>query len=69
MKKYVFYKGLNECGFTVCQEFIDQKTLFFLKALVSHFFLTMWNLLVLGGLHTVVGVTCFKNVSMFQRVS
>lgn len=38
MKKYVFYKGLNECGFTVCQEFIDQGTSFSLKALVSHFF-------------------------------
>lgn len=31
MKKYVFYKGLNECGFSVCQERIDWKTSFILK--------------------------------------
>lgn len=39
MKKYVFYKGLNECDFSVCQEFIDWKTSFFLKVLLSHAFL------------------------------
>ena len=39
MKKYIFYKGLNERGFTVCQEFIDWKTSFFLEVLVRPMFL------------------------------
>lgn len=55
MKKYVFYKGLNECDFSVCQEFIDRKTSFFLKVLVSHGFLGE-NVLVLS--FTPKSVTC-----------
>lgn len=62
MKKYVFYKGLNECVFTVCQGFIDRKTSFFLKVLVSHIFVQ--NLLFLSFTSSrklvIVGVAYFE---------